>query len=119
MKKRVSFNEQELVEQFNMSKQRRKEKYDKRRSFLGILSMAMPVVMPYLMAVLILVASSMVPLPTDQNYQQQRQQSFSIQPEIESRTPKPVQAPVFLDVGSRMWEERRQAKEAEAAAFEI
>ncbi len=118
MRKRVSFNEQELVEQFNMSRLRRKAKYDKRRSFLGILSMAMPVVMPYLMAVLILVASSMVPLPTDQNYQQQRQESFSLQPEFESHLPKPAQPPIFMDVGSRMWEERRKAREA-AAASEI
>ena len=119
LKKKVSFNEKQLVEQYKMSRLRRKEKYDKRRSFLGILSIAMPVIMPYLVAVLILVASSMIPLPTDQR-QHQRQQSLSLEPAlVNGRTNMPTLPSILVDVGSRMWDERTKEEEAATATRSI
>jgi len=128
LKKRVSFNEKELVEQYKESKQRRKERYKRRRSFWGILSMAMPVIMPYLMAILILVASSMVPLPTDQkhqqqysassasvNQQQQQHSPLSLQEPTMGKTRASTPHPIFMDVGSRMWDDndKRRLKKAQ------
>ncbi len=116
LRKRVSFNEKELVEQYKMSKVRRQERNERRRSFLGVLSMAMPVIMPYLMAVLILIASSMVPLPTDQRH---AQHPLSLQEEFaawKNKAKAPTPQPILIDVGSRMWDERQRSKEAARSA---
>jgi len=115
-KRRVTFDEDLLSEQFKLSQLRRQEKYNQRRSFFGILKMAMPVIMPYLIAVLILVASSMVPLPTPPQHKELPISSKhgllnTKDDERNESTTKPKQPPILIDVASRMWDERSKTKE--------
>jgi hypothetical protein len=122
-KKRVSFDEKMLMKQYNSARLRRQAKHEQRRSLSGIVSMAMPVIMPYLIAILILVASSMIPLPTAQR-QQQPSLSLSLEQELvdgrekKSKTKEsrlPTSPPILVDVGSRMWDKRTKSKEAARA----
>lgn len=130
-KKRVSFDEDVLKEQLTSSRLRRQARNDYERSFVGILSMAMPVFMPYLIAVLILIVSSMIPLPPPQ---QGKQSSLSMSSQLSSqlelvndRNEKggtcdstiPTSPSIFADFASRCWEERVDAKEATSSLYSI
>jgi len=117
-KKRVKFDEKLLSDQYQSSKLRRRAKYEQRRSFWGILSMAMPVIMPYLIAVLILIASSMIPLPATTQRRQQSSNNLTLllKPELANgrknkrgstrQSKMPTSPPIFIDIASRMWDER-------------
>jgi hypothetical protein len=121
-KKRVKFDEKLLSEQYQSSKLRRRAKYEQRRSFGGILSMAMPVIMPYLIAVLILIASSMIPLPatTLRRQQSSNNLTLSLEPKFANgrknkrgrtrQSMMPTLPPIFIDVASRSWDERTNLK---------
>jgi hypothetical protein len=119
-KKRVKFDEKLLSEQYHSSKLRRRAKYEQRSSFFGILSMAMPATMPYVIAVLILVASSMIPLPATHRQQQSLNLSLSLEPELTTGQNKrgranvskmPTSPPILFDVASRMWDKRAKLEE--------
>jgi len=115
-KKRVSFDEASLIEQYNWSRRRREARYEDHRKMYGVLSMAMPVIMPYVIAILILVASSMVPLPKSQ--QQQLLTTLPYETELvndSERTTRyePVwrsSPPMILDIASRMWDDRTKSR---------
>mmetsp|Transcript_20159 Transcript_20159/g.47332 ORF Transcript_20159/g.47332 Transcript_20159/m.47332 type:complete len:596 (+) Transcript_20159:174-1961(+) len=119
-KKRVSFDEASLLEQYNWSKLRREARYEDRRKIYGMLHMAMPVIMPYLIAISILVASSMVPLPKSQRpHKHQILQSLPSETELVNEgemlsryfeTTTRSSTPVIFDIGSRMWDERKNSK---------
>jgi len=127
LKKRVSFDEDLLMKQYKMSQMRRQARRRDKRSVSGILYMAMPIILPYLVAVLILVASSMVPLPTPQT----KTSTITTATPKKSRLPRspgPAREnmagisteskppPIIIDIASRMWEERKKSDE-ELIAF--
>ena len=101
--KRVSFDEVSLTEQFKLSQLRRQTRH-KRRGVFDMLAMAMPVILPYLIAISILLASSLVPLP-------QSPSLSSSQPKVITPSEKEVEIlpnpPIIFDLASRMWDERK------------
>ena len=107
--KRVTFDEALLTEQYKSSKMRRQVRYEHRQSLFGILSVIMPLILPYVVAILILVVSSMVPLPSAQR---QQQSSIPLQIELVNESTLPTTHPVIYDVASRMWDERTKLSEA-------
>ncbi|MGK3754072.1 MAG: hypothetical protein ACI8RD_006380 [Bacillariaceae sp.] len=100
--KRVSFDEVSLTEQFQLSQLRRQTRH-KRRGVFDMLAMVMPVILPYLIAISILLASSLVPLPQSPSSSSQPKVVMSSEQEVEI-LPKP---PIIFDLASRMWDERK------------
>ncbi|VEU33653.1 unnamed protein product [Pseudo-nitzschia multistriata] len=112
-KRRVSFDEVSLSKQSQMSLLRRQARYREKHSISGILTMTLPVLLPYLIAVLILVASSMVPLPTPAaktNATPHELKPRSL-PGLDPGSDHAVggkTTPIF-DIASRMWDQRKKS----------
>jgi hypothetical protein len=103
--KRVSFDEVSLTTQFQLSELRRQTRH-KRLGLFDMLAMAIPVLLPYLIAISILLASSLVPLP-----QSPSSSSSSSQSKVITSSEKEVEIlqkpPIIFDLASRMWDERK------------